>query len=131
MDAAVDVRQQRPGRGVQEDDRQPEEGRDHEDAADDQRVDAQSGGDARRDTAQPALGPGDAETGDPEEESLGSARDAGARCAGGRSGVVGGGRWRSRNRHASILAAAAYCLPWGNPERPLILGREDPERARG
>ncbi|MDF2558790.1 MAG: hypothetical protein K0R99_236 [Microbacterium sp.] len=79
MHAAVDIRQQRPGGGVEEDDRQPEEGSDHEDAPDDQRVDTQARGDARRDTAEPALGPGDAEPGDPEEEAIGPARDAGAR----------------------------------------------------
>nr|WP_017201668.1 hypothetical protein [Microbacterium barkeri] len=115
MDPSVEIREQGPGRGVEEDDGQSEERGDDEHAAHDQGVDAQTRGDAGGHAAQPPLGTGDAEAGDPEEEAIRAARDGPPRGAGSRVGMIGGWRGRSGNRHASILAVALGARPWGKP----------------
>ena len=78
MDAAVGFGQERPGDAVEEDADAREDRQDDQDAADNQRVDAEALGDAAGDSAHPALAaPVDALAADPVEEIQRLARGRG------------------------------------------------------
>ena len=138
MDAAIAVRQQQPGDAVEEEHGRSEDRQHHEDPAHDDRVDADPGGDAGRNAADPARLALQAEAPQPGEETVrcaavlvavgagGVCREVGRRwaAAGGVAGSAGGRVSGARSGirveiggevmfHSSIVASAGIRPLWG------------------
>ncbi len=116
MDAAVPLREQRPRDRVDDDAGAGEEEAEDQQAAHQQRVQAEALGDAPRDTADPpVVGPGDAHAADGVEEAVAAAARRGAARGGGAGSGLGPGRL------GEVVGAHGSILTIGEPARHRVL----------